>query len=121
MTSVFLHTLKLLTWDLLRDILYFPVWWYTEGLLLMWQRFFTAIMSWQHRLGLGIWVKNWFKPMYAQFDWQGRLISFFFRTLTILWKTIEFFLGFVLIILGFFLYLVLPFVAIVLLVYSFLV
>jgi len=117
--SIIFQTAKLMTWDLLRDIFKFPIWWYTNGLEMIWQRTFGSVMRWQYRLGLGIWLKNWFKPMYAQYDWQGRLLSLFFRTLTITYKSIIFLLGFVLIMFGFLVYLLLPFVAVLLLFASF--
>ena len=113
MTSVILHTFKLATWDVLIDIVRFPVWWYTEGLYMMWHKTFGAIMRWQYRLGLGIWIKNWLRPMYAQYDFQGRLLSFFFRTITIIWKSIVFLFGFIFIFITFLVYLLLPFVAVV--------
>ncbi len=110
--SIFIQTFKLFTWDLVQDVFRFPIWWYTDGLVMMWNKTFGAVMRWQYRLGIGIWLKNWFKPMYAQYDWQGRILSFFFRTLTIIWKSIIFLVGFVFIILIFLVYLLLPFVAI---------
>lgn len=115
MFSVLGYTIKFATWDLLRDILRFPAWWYTDGLQLVWHRIFTWIMQLHHRLGLGIWIKNWFKPMYAQYDWQGRLISFFFRTLTILWKSIQFIIALIVYVVLFLVYVILPSLAVVML------
>ncbi|MEN9558024.1 MAG: hypothetical protein RL141_393 [Candidatus Parcubacteria bacterium] len=28
---------------------------------------------------LGIWIRNFFVPMYGQYDWAGRLVSVFMR------------------------------------------
>ena len=119
MFTVITHTLKLLTWDLARDILYWPVWWYRGGLKMTWQILFKWIFAWHNRLGVGIWIKNWFKPMYAQYDWQGRIISFFFRTITIIWKSVIFLLGLVVFVLIFLLYIILPLAAAIFLIMSF--
>lgn len=119
MFTIITHTFKLLTWDLARDILYWPVWWYKEGLSMAWHFFLKQLFSWHKRLGVGIWIKNWFKPMYAQYDWQGRLISFFFRTVTIIWKSFLFLLGLLVFSAVFLLYIILPFMAVIFLVISF--
>ncbi|MBI4599038.1 hypothetical protein HY734_02475 [Candidatus Uhrbacteria bacterium] len=65
--------------DLILDALAFPFWWYGKG--------FLRIMSWARRalvrrwegLGLGVWIKNLFVPMYGATDLAGKLISFFLR------------------------------------------
>jgi hypothetical protein len=36
------------------------------------------------RLGLKIWIKNIFKPMFGQYDIPGKLISFFMRIFQII-------------------------------------
>lgn len=70
------------------DLLYFPIWWYTTGLL--------KILNWAGRYlrdrlqanGLMIWLKNIFTPMYGQTDWTGLLISFGTRVVQIIARTI---------------------------------
>lgn len=72
----------------LLDVLYFPLWWYSRGLikLLAWSgRFLSAR---QKGLALGIWAKNIFTPMYGQRDWAGMLISFITRFLQIIVRSI---------------------------------
>lgn len=113
MLTVIAHTLKLVTWDLFRDTLRFPLWWYKDGLLLATTTIYRWAFDWHNRLGVGIWIKNWFKPMYAQYDWQGRLISLFFRSLMIIWKSILFLLGLLVFLFIYLLYLVAPLVAII--------
>ena len=39
-------------------------------------------------LALRVWVKNFWKPMYGQHDWQGRLISIFMRLVQIIFRSI---------------------------------
>lgn len=119
--SSFATIIRIATFDVIKDIILFPWWWYTTGLSRMWHRFLQLIFSWQYRIGLGIWVKNWLRPMYAQFDWQGRLISFVMRTIIIIWKTIIFFVGFFGIIALFIGYCIAPVALIGLLAYDFLV
>lgn len=66
------------------DILYFPLWWYTSGLLktLRWGKSFLSIRL--RVSGLGVWVKNIFTPMYGQTDWAGMIISFIVRVIQII-------------------------------------
>jgi hypothetical protein len=78
--------------DTFREILYFPVWWYTIGLgkaaNFSWQR----IKSMEIRLGVGVWVKNIFTPMFGQRDIAGVLISFFMRVFQIIVRLFALFL-----------------------------
>lgn len=65
------------------NILYFPIWWYSQGLwsVIKWVGHFL-----QRRLqstGLLVWVKNLFTPMFGQRDIAGKLISFFVRLIQI--------------------------------------
>lgn len=116
MFAVIAHTFKLLTWNLVKDFLHWPLWWYTTGLRDTWHKALKELFDAQRRLGVKIWIVNWFKPMYAQADLQGRLISFFFRTLAIFWKS-ALFLAWVVIVMGLMvLYVVLPPLALVLLI-----
>ncbi|HNZ86500.1 MAG TPA: hypothetical protein PLD95_02675 [bacterium] len=69
-------------------ILYFPIWWYSRGLfkvLLKSQKILSD--AWEN-LGLSIQIKYLFKPMYAQRDLAGILISFFMRLLMLIYKSI---------------------------------
>ncbi|RJR31332.1 hypothetical protein C4569_02720 [Candidatus Parcubacteria bacterium] len=82
-----LSTAKYLIYDVIFDFLYWPVWWFTAGAALFWLFCFKKIKDMQNYLGLSIWLKNLFTPMYAQFDWQGRLISFFIRLVMLIFKS----------------------------------
>lgn len=65
--------------DAIADLFYFPLWWYTGGVLhsLKWcSKFF---LEGNHSLAPGLWLKNLFVPMYGQYDWQGRIISVVMR------------------------------------------
>lgn len=79
---------QLIVVDLLGSIVWYPVWWYTKGL----QKVVRAVL---HQLeyrsrsyAFAIWIRNFFVPMYGQYDWSGRLISVFMRFFVILGRCI---------------------------------
>jgi len=74
--------------ELIRDVLYFPVWWYTRGLLNLLLSLINFLSDKQKSLALLVWAKNIFRPMYAQYDWQGMLISFFVRLVQIIFRSL---------------------------------
>lgn len=69
--------------DFLGGIAFFSVWWYTRGLKTSVDRAVHSVRDASAWLGLGIWVKNLFVPMYGETSWQGRIISFFIRLVMI--------------------------------------
>lgn len=66
------------------DILFFPFWWYSYGLVRQFKGIITFLDHRQKSLALFIWVKNIHKPMYGQEDWQGRFISFLMRLIQVI-------------------------------------
>lgn len=74
--------------EFIQSILYFPLWWFTMGLLMIIQKNVIFIQDRQKSLSVLIWLKNIFKPMYGQTDLQGRLISFMVRVVQIIFRTI---------------------------------
>ncbi len=66
------------------DILKFPLWWYTSGLLLMLNWCGRTLKGYAQFMGIGVWVKNIFVPMFGQHDWQSRMISIFMRIIQII-------------------------------------
>ncbi|MBI2459455.1 MAG: hypothetical protein HYV53_02790 [Parcubacteria group bacterium] len=72
--------------ELIGDVLYFPVWWYSRGLLNLIIGLKNFLLDKEKALALLVWIKNIFKPMYAQYDWQGMLISFFMRLAQIIFR-----------------------------------
>lgn len=73
-----------------RDLLYFPFWWYTHGFLRFAKSLVKALrFKWQD-LGVGVWVKNLFVPMFGVRDIAGRLISFFMRLVNIIGRFLYF-------------------------------
>ena len=94
--------------DFIREILYFPIWWYSVGLLRAARFFWQRIKNMEVRLGVLVWVKNIFTPMFGQRDIAGVLISFFMRIFQIIVRTIVLFFWSVIVLLGFFIWIALP-------------
>jgi len=67
-------------------IVFFPIWWYSLGFLRFVSRIASFWRSEQRALGLWVWCKNLFVPMYGQHDFTGRLISFFVRLVQIIFR-----------------------------------
>ncbi len=73
---------------LVLDALTGPVWWYSAGALHAFRWYTDHAKSFWQTLGVGLWIKNLFVPMFGQFDWQGRIISFFIRLFQIVIRSI---------------------------------
>ena len=82
--NTFVATLKFIFIDVIGDIVVFPVWWYTAGMVKSARFFWRRLTGLARRLGVGIWVKNLFQPMYGRRDWQSLMISFFMRLVQII-------------------------------------
>ncbi len=82
--------IRLIIIDIFWEIIYFPIWWYSVGLL---GAFKFAIretkQDWRNR-GLSISFRFLFKPMYSQNDFWGRFISFFVRLIVLIFKVFIF-------------------------------
>ncbi len=74
--------------DIVWDIVYFPIWWYSAGAKKILLGCFRMIAEYNRSLAPGLWLKNIFVPMYGQYDWQGRLMSFFMRLVNIIGRSI---------------------------------
>jgi len=85
--SLTYSSLKFVLIDLIGDILYWPIWWYSKGLVQTGLFCLNEIKSQYQILGLGTWLKNIFTPMFGQYDWEGRIISFFARLIQIIART----------------------------------
>jgi len=85
--NAFLYVFKILA-EIARDIVFFPVWWYSVGLINFSKALIKFLANEQKSLALFVWIKNIFKPMYGQSDWQGKIISFFIRIIQIIFRSI---------------------------------
>lgn len=103
-----LRSVKFIFKDILFDVLSWPVWWYTTGVIKALKRMAATIYQGNQELALSVWVKNIFQPMFGQYDWQGRLISFFIRLFQIIFRSIAFMFWILMAFLGVVFWLVLP-------------
>lgn len=85
---MYLFIVQRLFIEALLDLLYFPVWWYSRGLVMVLQ----ASVGWckvgNRQLAPGLWLQNIFVPMYGQYDLSGKLISFFMRLVQVVVRTL---------------------------------
>lgn len=79
---------KLIFWDVLGDALYFPVWWYTRGFLRMLRNGIQRVKNKEASLGVLLWIRNIFVPMFGQYDAVGRIISFLMRIFQIIVRSL---------------------------------
>ncbi len=82
------RTAKLIIVDIFGEFVIAPVWWYSRGLLKVGHWSGKKIAEHEEKLGLKLWARSLWLPMYAQTDWQGRLISFFMRVIFLFIKSI---------------------------------
>ena len=101
---------RVLLEEVVGELLYAPVWWYTRGAWQALQRLGERIHTANDYLGLSVWVRNIFVPMYGQYDLAGRLISFGIRVAQILARGVVFAIWISLLALIFLAYLALPLV-----------
>ncbi|MBI2037736.1 MAG: hypothetical protein HYT15_02260 [Candidatus Magasanikbacteria bacterium] len=78
--------------EIVLDIFYFPVWWYTKGALYALGRCFDLLKQGNTNLAPGLWLANIFIPMFGQYDVGGRIVSFFMRLVQIIARTFALFL-----------------------------
>lgn len=76
--------------DIIGDVLYFPIWWYTSGLKYRLKRFTQSISEMADHLALRLLLLNIFRPMFAQYDRTGRIISFFMRIVILIARSVYF-------------------------------
>lgn len=84
---VVIQAFRRLVIDTVTGIVGFPMWWYGRGLISWVQfcwRMFGDYRAW---LGVGLWVRNLFVPMYGSYDFVGRIVSFFMRVVMILLRS----------------------------------
>lgn len=72
--------------QILGEILYFPVWWYSVGFIRTVKSVFRFWRAREESLGFSVWLKNIFVPMYGQRDIASRLISFVMRFVQIIFR-----------------------------------
>lgn len=98
--------------EALFDLVYFPVWWYSGGLVYASGRCLAWLKFGNSTLAPGLWLKNLFVPMFGQTDWQGKIISFFMRGVQIIARTVVLILWALACVLLWLLWLLLPAIAV---------
>ncbi len=73
--------------EIIFDLFYFPIWWYTFGMFRAARWSAGVFKEGNDLLAPGIWLRNIFVPMFGQYDWQGRIISFFMRMIQIIFRS----------------------------------
>lgn len=81
--------------DIAKDLLYFPLWWYTEGAFKLLKKIKNFLVDLLKSMALLVWIKNLFVPMYGQRDIAGLFISFFIRLFQIIFRGLLFILVFI--------------------------
>jgi hypothetical protein len=61
------------------DFFYLPIWWYTKGFVHLLNGLKNLFDTANIQFSPKLWLKNIFVPMYGQYDWEGRIVSFFVR------------------------------------------
>ena len=78
--------LKYILKHLILDTLYFPIWWYSRGLLKVLQWSKQSLKDVERIAALKIWLKSMGKPMFQDYTREGRIISFFMRVVLLIFK-----------------------------------
>jgi len=94
--------------DFLLHMVYFPVWWYTDGLKRAGIYCINLLQSGNEILAPGLWLQNLFVPMFGQADWQGRIVSFFMRLVNVIGRSLALFFWLLAVTLVFLLWFVFP-------------
>jgi len=108
METILKNSAKYVFVNSIGDVFYFPLWWYSKGAKNVFLFCLKHIKEFREYLALGIWIRNIFTPMYGQYDWQGRIISFFMRLVQIIFRIIVFLIWSAIIFLLLILWLALP-------------
>ena len=86
MASVTGRATRFLLRELIGELVRFPVWWYSTGVVLAWRRLERQWLGMVDRLGLRFLLINMGRPMYGDYTRSGRVISFFFRLFLVGWS-----------------------------------
>lgn len=74
--------------DTAAALVYWPLWWYSKGFIAIMTWFMHTVSYYAQVSAVGVWVRNIFTPMFGQYDWQSRIISFIVRIGNIIVRSI---------------------------------
>ncbi len=117
MSNHFFFYLGKISAQIVLDFLYFPLWWYSVGLLRLLKNLGLFLQERWMVIGAGVWLKNIFVPMYGQRDFASRAISFFVRIFQIIFRFIAFIFFVLLSLGGLFIWIAFP-IALIVLIFS---
>lgn len=92
----------------LLDTIIAPLWWYGRGLASAYNTVVAMVVGVWRAMGVWMWARHIFTPMFQQYDWQGRIISFFMRLFQVVVRSIGAILGTVGVLIGFVAYIIVP-------------
>src|SRR3989338_2171398 len=87
--SAGISILKYVFGELIGDVVYAPLWWYSRGFLWFLDRLRRQLISFERGVGFRFWIINLGKPMYGQYDIASKIISFFMRLFLLFVKFIQ--------------------------------
>ncbi|USN53226.1 MAG: hypothetical protein H6760_03550 [Candidatus Nomurabacteria bacterium] len=88
------YSFSFLFQELLFDVVRFPFWWYSGGLMQLGRFWLSQMRGRAEQLSLRIWLRNMFTPMYGDYTKSGRIISFFLRIVVLVGRLFVFVLWF---------------------------
>ncbi|KAA0205674.1 hypothetical protein EDM68_05055 [Candidatus Uhrbacteria bacterium] len=88
MPSAPMELTKFVVSETIGSVLRFPMWWYTDGLAKLGAWIVRELEYRWKAYAFSIWIKNMFVPMYGQYDWSGRLVSFIMRVVVLIGRGI---------------------------------
>ncbi len=118
MSAAPLELTKFVLSETVGSVLRFPMWWYSDGLLLL-AKWVVRQLNYRWRAySFAIWIHNLFVPMYGQYDWSGRIVSVAMRLVVLIGRGIGlFFEAFAYLVLTF-VYVLTPALALIMIVFS---
>ena len=80
--------------EFLLDVIRFPYWWYSGGFKLVFNFCRQGFRAVAWRVSLGLFARYLFTPMYGDYTYSGRLLSFVVRLVLLLTKSVRLVLAF---------------------------
>lgn len=107
--NILVATFKYILVEILWDIIYFPIWWYSKGLKRVTDYCLQSASEYIiRRLALKIWLTSMFKPMYGDYTKEGRIISILMRFVVLIAKLVMMVIWLVILFIIFIIWIVLP-------------